>query len=112
VFGVFSCCGIFENKKPAEISEGYIKFLVPKAGLENLEKSLLVTCRIYSDLSDDPILLHTQVCKCLAFFNDLGEVFFRPLDPKKLHGLPLFVKKAGRVGISTADGIAAKKVPV
>ena len=40
--------------------------MVPKAGLENLEKSLLVTCCYYIEFTFDPILLHTQVCKCLA----------------------------------------------
>jgi hypothetical protein len=57
-----------KTKKPADISAGYVSFLVPKAGLENLEKSLLVTCCFYIKFAFDPILLHTQVCKPLAPF--------------------------------------------
>jgi hypothetical protein len=42
--------------------------MVPKAGLENLKKPLLVTHCFYIKFSFGPILLHTQVCKCLALF--------------------------------------------
>ena len=42
----------------------------------------------------------------LSLFNDLREVFLKPLHPKKLHGLPLFVNEEGMAGMLTAGGIA------